>query len=399
MFGIIFTTTITLCQLYVFWRAASLPILRRPVPRRVLILTGLLLWLLFVSGRLAPASMPALSYWLELGGMTWMGTLFLLTSTMLAVELLTGGGWFTPRLAPTLRGFALAVGLVLSGIALHQGTTAPVVDDFTIDMGELPPALDGTVVVAMSDLHLGTLLREEWLTARIAQVQALHPDLVLLVGDIFEGHEGPLRNRIIPRLRTLSAPLGVWGVPGNHEFYGGPQTISALEGGGVKLLRNSWTELRPGLILAGIEEHTFSREPADGEGLIGTALAGRPPGATILLSHKPWGAAEAAKRGVGLLLCGHTHGGQIWPFNYLVQYFFPLLAGRYTVNTMPVLVCRGTGTWGAPMRLWPPGEIMRITLRSGPEIHSKAPEKSIGQPKPATLIQVKTPIQYLTRET
>lgn len=135
---------------------------------------------------------------------------------------------------------------------------------------------------------------------------------------------------------------------GNHEYYGGPQTSKALEEGGVKLLRNTWAEVRPGLVLAGVEEHTFSRKPEDSAGLISKALEGQAPGATILLSHKPWGAEEAAEAGVEMMLSGHTHNGQIWPFNYLVERFFPLMAGRYQVNNLTVLVCRGTGTWGAP---------------------------------------------------
>lgn len=368
MFWLIFTTIITICHFLVFWRASSIPFFQRQLPRRVLVTIGLLLWLLFISGLFYGHSHDTIvSYWLEMGGMIWMGTLFLLTSSLLVVEIVTGCGWFFPSLASAFRGFALVVGLVLSGIALHQGTKAPVVSNFEVIMPSLPPALDGTVVVAMSDLHLGTLQREEWLAARIAQVREMRPDLVLLVGDIFEGHGGKHpRNQPIQRLRSMTAPMGVWGVPGNHEFYGGPPTIRAMEEGGIRLLRDSWAEVRPGLVLAGVEEHTFSRKPEDGAGLITKALSGRPPGATILLSHKPRRAEEAAKNGVQLMLSGHTHNGQIWPFNYLVARFFPLLAGRYQVNNMPVLVCRGTGTWGAPMRLWQPGEIMKITLHSLP---------------------------------
>lgn len=365
MFVLIFTTVISICHLFVFWRAASIPFFQRGLPRHGLTIAGLLLWLLFVTGRLyGHGHGTTLSYWLEMGGMTWMGTLFLLTSSLLAVELLTGCGWFLPRLAPALRGFALAIGLLFSGIALQQGTRAPVVEDYEVTLPGLPATLDGTVVVAMSDMHLGTLRGEEWLAARISQVRQLHPDLVLLVGDIFEGHRENPRNQSIQLLRTMTAPLGVWGVPGNHEFYGGPKTIRALEDGGVRLLRNAWAEIRPGLILAGVEEHTSSRRPEDGAGLITRALAGRPPGAAILLSHKPWRTGEATENGVELMLCGHTHAGQIWPFNYLVERFFPLLAGQYKVDRMTVLVCRGTGTWGAPMRLWRPGEIMKITLRA-----------------------------------
>ncbi len=366
MFVVIFTTIITLCHLYVFWRASSVPFLQRHTSQRGRTTIGLALWLLFVTGFLYGHSHDTtLSYWLELGAMTWMGILFFLTSSLLAVELLTGGGWFFRYLAPSLRGLALAISVVLSGIALNQASQAPTVNDFEVNMPGLPATLDGTVVVAMSDMHLGTLLREEWLAARIAQVRELHPDLIVLVGDIFEGHGDERQpDKSVRLLRTMTAPLGVWGVPGNHEFYGGPKTIKALEEGGVKLLRNSWAEVRPGLVLAGTEERAFALGSEKEVGLISKALAERPSGATILLSHKPWGAEEAAKDGVSLMLSGHTHGGQIWPFKYLVARFFPLLAGRYQVNNLAVLVCRGTGTWGAPMRLWEPGEIMRITLRA-----------------------------------
>jgi predicted MPP superfamily phosphohydrolase len=364
MFGIIFTTAITICHLYVCWRAASLPFFRGLLPQKSLTIAGLLLWLLFISGLFYGHNHNnPLAHWLTLIGMTWMGVLFLLTSSLLIVELLTGLGRFFPNLVLPLRGTALTVGLLLSGIALYQGNRAPVLSNFEVTLPSLPAELDGAVVVVMSDLHLGTLNCKEWLAARISQVHALHPDLVLLVGDIFEGHGRP-PEETIDTMRTLTATFGVWGVPGNHEFYGGPETIYALEEGGIRLLRNSWTEIRPGLVLAGVEEHTFTRRPEDGVGLISKTLTARPAGTTILLSHKPWLAEEAARSGVELMLSGHTHAGQIWPFNYLVKRFFPLLAGRYTVNNMPVLVCRGTGTWGAPMRLWQPSEIMKIIIRT-----------------------------------
>lgn len=98
--------------------------------------------------------------------------------------------------------------------------------------------------------------------------------------------------------------------------------------------------------------------------LIGQALVGRPSGATVFLSHTPWKADAAASAGAGLMLSGHTHAGQVWPFGYLVRLRYPLLEGRYEVNGMPIIVSRGMGTWGPRMRLWRPNEILRITLRS-----------------------------------
>jgi hypothetical protein len=257
----------------------------------------------------------------------------------------------------------LAAGL-LSVFALVQGMRPPVVRDHEVHLAGLPPEMDGMVIVAVSDLHLGSLLGERWLAARVAQVQALRPDLVIVLGDLLEGHGGP-KGGLLADLRHLSAPLGVWAVTGNHESHGGRGTSARLlEETGFHVLHDRWAEVRPGFILAGVDDLTSRRRSGQGGDPVGQALAGRPAGATILLSHTPWEAERAAAAGSGLMLCGHTHGGQIWPFDYLVSTVYPLLGGRYEVDGMSVIVCRGTGTWGPRMRLWRPSEILRVRLRA-----------------------------------
>ena len=84
----------------------------------------------------------------------------------------------------------------------------------------------------------------------------------------------------------------------------------------------------------------------------------------VLLSHSPLATELAASKGVDFMLSGHTHGGQIWPFGYLVMLRFPLLAGEYDVEGLKVIVSRGTGTWGPRPGLWHPAEILRVTLHS-----------------------------------
>jgi predicted MPP superfamily phosphohydrolase len=113
-----------------------------------------------------------------------------------------------------------------------------------------------------------------------------------------------------------------------------------------------------------VDDFTSAHRIETGSGFIAQALEKRPPGTVILLSHTPWHTETAARAGVDLMLSGHTHGGQIWPFGYLVRARYPLIGGRYEVGDMTVIVCRGTGTWGPRMRLWRPGEILRVTLRS-----------------------------------
>lgn len=355
----------TLLQTYVFWRTASVPVVARYVPRRLLVGLAVTVWVaLFLSFYVGRSASGTAARWLELFGMDWLAVLFLASVSLLAVELVTGFGFLMPKLAPTLRGWALVVAGVLSVVAMVQGLRAPVVRDYEVRLAGLTREMDGTVLVAVSDLHLGSLLGERWLAARVAQVQALRPDILVLLGDIVEGH-GPAEADLLADFRRLSAPFGVWAVTGNHESHGGRGGgAGLLEKMGFHVLHDRWAEVRPGLVIAGVDDLTSRRRSGQGGDPVGKALAGRPAGATILLSHTPWQAEEAAASGVGLMLSGHTHGGQIWPFNYLVRRVYPLLAGRYEVNGMTVIVCRGTGTWGPRMRLWQPGEILRVRLRA-----------------------------------
>jgi predicted MPP superfamily phosphohydrolase len=363
MFGIILISAGTLLHFYVFWRAASVPIVVRHVSRKLLLGAGMGLWTVFFSARVfGHGGSGPLAAALELAGMNWMGVLFLTFVCLLAVDVVTFFGFLVPRRAPSLRGWAIAVAGALSLIALFQGLRAPVVQHHEVSINGLPAHFEGMVIVAMSDLHLGSQRGERWLTERVAQVNAERPDLVVLLGDIFEGHNSPQQDLLLTFGR-LSAPQGVWVVPGNHEFLEDQGTsIRLMEQAGLHVLRDRWAEVRPGLILAGVDDLTALSRAGERRDSLSKALGGRPPGATILLSHTPWQAERASSAGVGLMLCGHTHGGQIWPFGYLIRMIYPLLEGRYEVAGMTAIVCRGTGTWGPRMRLWRPSEILRVTL-------------------------------------
>jgi len=365
MFGTILISIITLMHVYVFWRITSIPLVERLISKKILIGIGLLLWVFFFLGRVYGHHRTGFAAkTLEFIGMNWMAVLFLIFVALLAVDIATGFGFLLPRLSPALRGWALIAGALLSVIALIQGLRPPVIRNYEVRLSGLPAQLDGVVLVAISDLHADSVPGIRWLAARVDQVLAEKPHLVVLLGDIFEGH-GPPPDELLGVLRRLSAPLGVWGVRGNHEFHGnGENSADAFSRAGIQMIRNRWIQVRPGFILAGVDDLTsLYRSGRSGDPVL-QALTGRPAGAAIFLSHTPWQAEKAARAGASLMLSGHTHGGQIWPFGYLVRRAYPLLAGRYQVNGMPVIVCRGTGTWGPRMRLWHPAEILRITLYS-----------------------------------
>ena len=362
MYGTYLTLASCLLLAYVLWRASSVPRLRK-VSRRAFPVIGLLSGLTLVLGRaLGHGAAGPWGAALEFISMTLVGALFLVFTCLFPVDLLTGFGRLFPRRAALARGWALFAGCLLAMLALFQGLRPPLIVRYEMRLPGLPPALDGARLAAISDLHLGALIGPGWLRARVAQIQALNPDMILVLGDIFEGH-GAAAAAFLPDLRRLSAPLGVWAVDGNHETHGGP-AATAASGGEPPLstLRDEVVRPAPGLFLAG--RRSRSRH-GPGQALPAwDPVRKRAAGALILMAHVPLAAESAAKAGVGLMLSGHTHGGQIWPLSIATRMVNPLLAGRYEIAGMTVLVSRGAGTWGPRMRLWHPGEIMLVTLRS-----------------------------------
>ncbi len=356
----------TMMHAYVFWRAASVPAIAGHVSRGALLAIAVALWLSYPLSRLLDHwRLGAAARPLEFVGATWMGALFLAFAVLIVLDAVTLGGILLPRLAPALRGWGLAAASALAIIALVQGLRPPIVVDYEVKLAGLPAGRDGTVLVELSDVHLGTLIGKPWMAHLVDRIEAMKPDLIVVDGDLIDGNVARVEP-MVPVLRRLSAPLGVWAVTGNHEFYAGlARSVKLFEDAGFHVLQDRWAEVVPGLVIAGVDDLTARRQFGLDGAPVQRALAGRPPGATVLLSHTPWQAERAAGLGAGLMLSGHTHDGQIWPFGYLVRLTYPLLGGRYRVGGMTAIVCRGSGTWGPRMRLWRPAEIVRVTLRAG----------------------------------
>lgn len=369
---------------FVLWTVGRTPLVADHLSRRALLIAAAALWLSYPLGRLLDRrGAEAISYPLEVLGAIWMGVLFLAFMAVLVAEILRvplllaspdsgrlGAG--LSALGANLPAFGAALALLLGAIGVVQHARGPVVVRREVTLAGLPGERDGTVLVAVSDLHLGSLLGRSWLGHRRAQIEALHPDAVLVVGDLIDGNADHVE-RLLPDLRLLRAPLGVWAVTGNHEYYAGiDRSVALMRDAGFHVLRDGWAEAAPGLVLAGVDDLTARRQFAPRgtaagpflEARLDAALAGRPAGATVLLSHTPWLAERAAAAGVSLMLSGHTHDGQIWPFGYLVALQYPFVGGDYDVGAMKLVVCRGTGSWGPPLRLWRRSEIVRIVLRS-----------------------------------
>ena len=365
-FGVAFVVW-TGMNIYVLWRATSVPGLSGRVPRVILWVAGALLWMSYLVVRIfAHASAATFARITELIGANWIGIVFLLFIFLFVIDLLTGFGAVLPDAAPILRVCALIVGLSLSAFALLQGFRAPVVQTYEVQLPGLPVCSDGRVIIFASDFHLGTILGEEWLRGRIDEIQAEHPDVIILGGDILEGDDESERE-LASLLNRLSAPLGVWAVTGNHEFRAEVRNgnNNLLDNMGLRVLHDQCELLEPGLALAGVDDLVSRRRTADTSAFVNKAIEGcRSAGAIVFASHAPVNVDTVANAGAQLMLSGHTHNGQIWPFGYFVRFLIPYYSGVYEANGMHLFVSRGAGTWGPRMRLWRRGEILRITLRA-----------------------------------
>jgi predicted MPP superfamily phosphohydrolase len=357
-----------------------------------------LLTALLVAGAVAiPASLfllrtrsTALVDGFFFGAMLWLGVSFLLFSALLAADALrwagTGAGalweWLRrvpdPPADPDRRQFlaravaggaALAVGGA-SAVAIRSALSEPEVHEVPVRLERLPRALAGLAIAQISDLHVGPTIGEREVRRVVEATNRLRPDLVAITGDLVDGSVPSLAAAVAP-LAALRARYGVLFVTGNHEYYSGATAWMAhLRTLGIRVLRNERVEIGDGgasIDVAGIDDwRSAGLAPGHGPDLAG-AIAGRDPERSlVLLAHQPKGVEEAVGGGVELQLSGHTHGGQIFPFNLVTGLAYRYLAGLYRGvgpgGTGQVFVSRGTGYWGPPMRLGYPPEIARIVL-------------------------------------
>jgi predicted MPP superfamily phosphohydrolase len=306
----------------------------------------------------------------------WMGVVFLLSAFLGIADAGRALAWAARKLAlpeapadPARRlilSRALAVGVGgvvagLSAVGVRSALAGMRIKDVPVRIANLPQALAGLRVVQISDVHIGALLQKEWVSGVVERVRALRPDLVAITGDLVDGTVDELREHVAPLSRLAEARLGVYFSTGNHEYYSGVDDwLRYLPTLGIRPLANERIEVAPGLDVAGIHDPTGrGRYAPDLPAALEGRDANRP---VILLAHQPRQFREAARHGVALTLSGHTHGGQIWPFSWLVALVQPYIAGLHRLGEAQLYVSRGTGFWGPPMRVFAPAEITLLRL-------------------------------------
>lgn len=255
---------------------------------------------------------------------------------------------------------AASVGLV--GVGTANALGPPNVLHVPVRLRKLDPALRGFRIAVVSDIHLGPLAGRAHTERIVRMINETTPDLVAIVGDLVDGTVAELGPAAEP-LRDLHSREGSFFVTGNHEYFSGfREWITEVESFGLTVLRNQRVEI-DGIDLAGVNDITGG---AYGDGPdYGRALADRDVAKpVVLMAHQPIQVTEAQRHGVDLQLSGHTHGGQIFPFSYLVRLQQPVIAGYARFGDTQLYVTRGAGFWGPPVRVGAPPDITLIELRS-----------------------------------
>ncbi len=320
----------------------------------------------FIGGRLLGRRLAKVLQWV---GFVWMGAFGLLFVLTAVSDL---GFVVASRFTPVdpawsvLRAeavFAVVVPALLWGFFVSR---RPETKRVTVDVPGLHPVLDGFRIAQISDVHIGETLGRDFAQLVTDQVNALDADLVAVTGDLIDGSVPRLRDDVAP-LGGLRGKHGVFYVTGNHEYYHGGSAWQA-EGRrlGWTVLHNEHRLIADGkLVIGGVTDLEGARFSEAHAPDVALAFAQAPADVTrVLLAHQPRFARHAKDARVSLMLSGHTHGGQIFPFMFFVKLQQPVIGGFEVLHGVPTYTSNGTGYWGPPFRIGPRGEVTEITLRA-----------------------------------
>jgi len=330
--------------------------------------------LAFIAGRmLERVWLSPLSTFLVCMGSFWLAALLYFVLAVLMIDLARLANRLVPFFPPWLTSqpgagwivvavLALVIPLVIAG---HLNALYPRVHKMTLQIAKTAPGVKVMHLVVASDIHLGTVIGKSRFNHMVETINGLHPDLVILAGDIVDEDLGPvIKQNLGETLRAIKARYGVYGITGNHEYIGGVEAASAyLIEHGVRMLRDTAVTVDDVLVLVGREDRSISQFMGKRRKPLEELLQGVDRRkAVILLDHQPFRLDEGANAGVDLQLSGHTHHGQLWPLNYITRKVYENSWGYLVKGNTQIYVSSGVGTWGPPVRLGNRPEIVELTL-------------------------------------
>jgi len=363
-------------------RDSSFPAAWRRRLTGVLCALGASLVVAFVVGRYLSFGLGRIASW---PAFLWLGVLFYALLSLLVIDVVRLAKYGVDRarrqsaapadpqrrafMARVTGGAAVAVAAGTAGVGVASALGEIEIVEVSIPMKRLPKAMDGFVIAQLTDLHAGFTLARPYVQGVVDRINTINADLIAVTGDLIDGVPHLLAPELAP-LAALAAPHGVYFVTGNHEYlFDADAWVAEYRRLGMRVLRNERVEIRRGdavFDLAGIEDYDAKRLSKTHAPDLAKAVAGRDHRrALVLLAHQPRQVRSARKHDVDLQLSGHTHGGQIWPWHYLVALQQGgLLAGLARRGDTWVYTSRGCGYWGPPLRVGAAPEITKVVLRA-----------------------------------
>lgn len=298
-------------------------------------------------------------------GYVWMAFVFIFFFLSISLEVLRAvHKLFEPSASVvTLKTITFGLAALLSFILVIYGCIDAQrirVKHLEITTPHLLPEDGRLRIVQISDVHVGIIIREKRLAPILEIVKKANPDILVSTGDLLDGELDNIMQEA-QRFAAVKAPLGKFAVLGNHEYYAGlDRSIEFTKASGFQLLRDDIIQAA-GITIYGEDDITGRRSGnSQKKQSFDKALSEKHDGFVLLLKHQPHIKPGA---NFNLQLSGHTHGGQLFPFELLVKIYFPKIYGLHTLGESKLLyISRGTGTWGPPVRVFAPPEITVIDL-------------------------------------
>lgn len=262
---------------------------------------------------------------------------------------------------PQIKELEIDLGAKAAAVVGNTENAAVAADSVAVGDKELPVGKKNLKIVALSDVHLGYSTDKEDLARYVGMINSLLPDIVLIGGDLIDNSVVPLwEQNMYEELNQLQAPMGIYMVPGNHEFISGiEKSVEFLKNTPVVLLRDSVVVLPGGVQLVGRDDRS-NRNRASVEELMARVEKDAP---VIMLDHQPYELDLKDSLGVDLQFSGHTHRGQIWPMNLLVDRMYQQSHGYRKWENSHVVVSSGLSLWGPPFRIGTKSDLWVINIR------------------------------------
>jgi Predicted phosphohydrolases len=308
-------------------------------------------------------------------GSFWMGAMAYFLIILLAIDLLRLVNYIVPffpdfltrNLRYTKQVAALiVVGIVfLTVIGARVNAMFPRIQTLELTIHKNSPMKELNVAL-VTDVHLGTIICNSHFTRIVKKINSLNPDIVLFAGDLVdEDIEPVIRENLGETLRQIKSKYGIYGITGNHEYIGGVEpACKYLIAHGVTMLRDSVAKIADAFILVGREDVSIRQFNGKKRKQLSELMNGVDTTLpVILMDHQPLHLDDVVGHGVDLQLSGHTHHGQLWPFNYISQAVYELSWGYKKKGNTHFYVSCGVGTWGPPMRTGNRPEVVNIKLK------------------------------------